>query len=75
MATSGENIGRCPNGHELPTGSRFCPECGSEIPESTCPNGHLVQSGDAFCGVCGLSLAKESDPLASVTSQRVVYGP
>jgi membrane protease subunit (stomatin/prohibitin family) len=45
----------CPQGHTVPQGAKFCPECGARMPEqpSTCPNGHPVPPGAKFCPECG----------------------
>ena len=45
----------CPQGHVVPAGSKFCPECGAAMPEqpASCPNGHPVPPGARFCPECG----------------------
>lgn len=45
----------CPQGHLVPQGAKFCPECGARMPEepATCPNGHPVPPGAKFCPECG----------------------
>ena len=54
----------CGQGHLIPYGSPYCPQCGSmPVPGfgqssmvatmATCPNGHAVSTGDSFCGECG----------------------
>lgn len=45
----------CPEGHVVAQGARFCPECGSKMPEqpASCPNGHPVPPGARFCPECG----------------------
>jgi membrane protease subunit (stomatin/prohibitin family) len=45
----------CPQGHVVPKGAKFCPECGARMPEepATCPNGHPVPPGAKFCPECG----------------------
>ncbi|MFO8079241.1 MAG: SPFH domain-containing protein [Armatimonadota bacterium] len=45
----------CPQGHGVPKGAKFCPECGARMPEqpATCPNGHPVPPGAKFCPECG----------------------
>ncbi len=49
----------CPNGHVVPVGAKFCPQCGAEIapPASTCPNGHPVPPGAKFCPECGANVS------------------
>ncbi|MDW8043083.1 MAG: SPFH domain-containing protein [Nitrososphaerota archaeon] len=42
----------CPNGHSVPVGSKFCPECGAPM-ALTCPSGHRVAPGSKFCPECG----------------------
>jgi len=48
----------CPNGHVVPVGAKFCPQCGAEVepPAATCPNGHPVPPGARFCPECGAQL-------------------
>jgi membrane protease subunit (stomatin/prohibitin family) len=45
----------CPEGHVVAQGARFCPECGSKMPEqpASCPNGHPLPPGARFCPECG----------------------
>ena len=45
----------CPQGHLVPQGAKFCPECGARMPEepATCPNGHPIPPGAKFCPECG----------------------
>lgn len=45
----------CPNGHQVPLGSQFCPTCGVRLAAS-CPNGHPVQPGMQFCPQCGAKI-------------------
>ncbi|MFZ1381937.1 MAG: zinc ribbon domain-containing protein [Scrofimicrobium sp.] len=65
------NATNCPNGHDLPPGAAFCPECGAsaqaieadvaprESGESKCGNGHSVPEGISFCVICGEEIADE----------------
>ncbi len=48
----------CPQGHTVPQGAKFCPECGARMPEqpSTCPNGHPVPPEAKFCPECGAKM-------------------
>ena len=62
-----KSVSSCPNGHEVPTGAGFCPECGAPIVLPTCPNGHPTVPGDAFCSVCGM-------PTPQVSAQGVAAG-
>ena len=45
----------CPNGHVVAAESRFCPQCGAQMPApmGTCPSGHPVPPGARFCPECG----------------------
>lgn len=72
---------KCPNGHEVADGSRFCNICGAPIPQpSVCPNGHVNPEGSRFCNVCGSPIgatapAPQQQPqsasaTASVTSSK-----
>ncbi|MEM0444710.1 MAG: SPFH domain-containing protein [Nitrososphaerota archaeon] len=45
----------CPNGHQVPAGSQFCPTCGVKL-TLFCPNGHPVQPSMQFCPQCGAKL-------------------
>ena len=50
---------QCPNcGAQIADDSRFCAECGKEIPQGTaCPHcGASISEGDAFCQNCGKNL-------------------
>lgn len=50
---------QCPNcGAQIADDSRFCAECGKEIPQGTvCPYcGASISEGDAFCQNCGKKL-------------------
>ena len=50
---------KCPNcGAQIADDSRFCAECGKEIPQGTvCPHcGASMNDGDAFCQNCGKKL-------------------
>lgn len=58
----------CPNcGAQITEDSRFCSECGKEIPQgSVCPHcGASVGESDAFCQNCGKSLneSRNSEPI------------
>ena len=47
---------QCPNcGARIDDDSRFCAECGKEIPQGTvCPHcGASMNDGDVFCQNCG----------------------
>jgi class 3 adenylate cyclase/tetratricopeptide (TPR) repeat protein len=45
---------RCPSGHRVPAGSRFCPECGVELTSEPCPEcGSLLVPGARYCTACG----------------------
>ena len=47
---------RCPNcGAQIADDSRFCSECGKEIPQgNVCPHcGASMNDGDVFCQNCG----------------------
>jgi membrane protease subunit (stomatin/prohibitin family) len=48
----------CPNGHVVPVGAKFCPQCGAQIPApvAACPSGHPVPPGAMFCPECGAKL-------------------
>jgi hypothetical protein len=54
----------CPNGHEVNEEAKFCPSCGSVIPEQTvvgrCPNGHDNREEARFCSTCGEAIVKAS---------------
>lgn len=41
---------RCPAGHPVEDGSRFCATCGAVV---RCPNGHALPASAAFCPECG----------------------
>lgn len=43
---------RCPNGHEAPAGTKFCPRCGAAL-TMKCSQGHTVSADDLFCPECG----------------------
>lgn len=51
------NIKRCPNGHSVGDGMRYCPVCGEEIAVNGmryCPNcGKERHPSDRFCAHCG----------------------
>jgi hypothetical protein len=49
-----QNCSNC--GEKFETGSRFCPQCGTEV-GNNCPScSKVVQAGDLFCTVCGTKL-------------------
>ena len=54
---------KCPNGHPISEGMKFCPVCGAEIVVGGlrfCPNcGKARQSGDLFCTNCGISFGQK----------------
>jgi len=44
----------CPNGHAVPAGAKFCPQCGAAVTPTPCPNcGKPVPPGAKFCPDCG----------------------
>jgi predicted amidophosphoribosyltransferase len=49
---------KCPNGHIVPAGAKFCPECGVRIAqEFKCPKcGASYTPGQKFCSNCGEKL-------------------
>lgn len=63
----------CSNGHDLPLGAEFCPECGAsakaievnvephESGESKCGNGHSVPEGITFCAICGKKIVRDEE--------------
>lgn len=57
------NIKRCPNGHSVSDGMRYCPVCGEEIVANGmryCPNcGKERHSTDKFCAHCGFSFVSQ----------------
>ena len=58
---------KCPNGHDVTDGSRFCNICGVPIPQFTvCPNGHQNPVGSSFCTTCG-------SPIGAPANQRPVH--
>lgn len=60
----------CKNGHEVPEGSKFCPQCGAKIQtkvERKCFScGNVLSETDKFCAVCGCP-APPLHPSESVT--------
>lgn len=68
---------KCPNGHEVADGSRFCNICGAPIPQHTvCPNGHVNPEGSRFCNVCGSSIGAPAPvPQPTPTPQDVQPNP
>ena len=55
---------QCANGHDNPTGTRFCGQCGLAL-DQVCPNCSTVNSPEnRFCGTCGTSLGWPA-PVAS----------
>lgn len=50
---------QCPNCRaNIPAGSKFCPECGTDLGGTKCPHcGAQNQPGAKFCNSCGKSLA------------------
>ena len=58
----------CPDGHDVPTGARFCPACGVPVPfRLLCPVGHASKEGQAYCAQCGLPLSDVDALERSVT--------
>lgn len=52
------NGATCPDGHHVPPGAKFCPQCGKPVGQASCPNcGKPVPPGAKFCPECGKSLA------------------
>jgi hypothetical protein len=43
---------QCGQGHAVPIGTKFCPQCGVLVTR-TCTNGHAVEESMKFCGECG----------------------
>lgn len=44
----------CPQGHPVPAGAKFCPQCGAAIVAAFCPScGKPVPAGAKFCPECG----------------------
>ena len=55
---------KCPScGAQISDDSRFCAECGKEIPQGiVCPHcGSSVKEGDAFCPACGYKMKQENE--------------
>jgi membrane protease subunit (stomatin/prohibitin family) len=53
-----EGGGTCPDGHPVPAGAKFCPQCGKPVVASGfCPNcGKATPSDAKFCPSCGKQL-------------------
>jgi class 3 adenylate cyclase/tetratricopeptide (TPR) repeat protein len=60
---------RCPSGHRVPAGSRFCPECGVELTSEACPQcGSLLVPAARFCTACGAEVGRRpAEPAAPAT--------
>src|SRR5437016_14224991 len=56
---------RCPSGHAVPAGSRFCPVCGVELGADSCPEcAASLLPGARFCAACGAEVrAADAPPL------------
>ena len=51
----GDSCPKC--GNTVPTGTKFCPECGSKLGQSFCSEcGAKVMPGMKFCAECGNKL-------------------
>jgi hypothetical protein len=50
---------RCPSGHRVPDGARFCPACGAAVAGLRCRRGHTVALGASFCSTCGVPLGPD----------------
>lgn len=47
----------CPQGHPVPAGAKFCPQCGAPVTAAFCPScGKSVPTGAKFCPECGKQL-------------------
>lgn len=57
------NIKRCPNGHTVGYGMKYCPVCGAEIAANGmryCPNcGIKRHPTDKFCAHCGFPFVSQ----------------
>jgi membrane protease subunit (stomatin/prohibitin family) len=50
--------GTCPQGHPVPAGAKFCPQCGAPVGQAFCPHcGKAIPAGSKFCPECGKSLS------------------
>ena len=49
--------GTCPDGHPVPAGAKFCPQCGKPVAAGFCPSCGKPAPADAkFCPSCGKQL-------------------
>lgn len=49
--------GTCPQGHPVPAGAKFCPQCGAAVGQAFCPHcGKPIPAGSKFCPECGKGL-------------------
>jgi len=47
----------CPDGHPVPAGAKFCPQCGKPVASGFCPNcGKSTPEEAKFCPSCGKQL-------------------
>lgn len=56
-AAAPQSGGTCPDGHPVPAGAKFCPQCGKPVGQAFCPNcGKPIPAGAKFCPECGKQL-------------------